>query len=80
MTNQDTRRAVQQIILQCEGGAPTEADAPSGASVSSNHKLLPCQNFDSASWYTCLLNETAFGWQHCIRLLRGVAILRWNRT
>ena len=28
MTNQDTRRAVQQIILQCEGGAPTEADAP----------------------------------------------------
>src|SRR5271169_186553 len=60
MTNQDTRHAVQQIILQCKRGR-------------CDHRLRPGQNFDSPPWHTYGLNEPALGWQHCIRLLRAVA-------
>ena len=61
MTNQDTRRAVQQIILQCKRAR--RKPMPLRCLSLRDHKSRPCQNFDSPPWYTCGLNELALGWQ-----------------
>jgi hypothetical protein len=53
---------VRRNRSSCSATALAEANAPQGLSQR-DHKLRPCQNFDSPAWYTSTLNEPALGWQ-----------------
>ena len=51
---------VRRNRSSCSATALAETDAPQSQR---DHKLRPCQNFDSPAWYTFQLNEPALGWQ-----------------